>query len=268
MAYRVFSNWITCARPRPNATLRLFCLPFAGGGASAFRSWPSGLPATVEVCPVQLPGREERYAEPARTDLVGIAHAISRELTPYLDKPFAFFGHSLGALLAFEVSRSLRRTNGSDVAALFLSAYPAPQTPRRLPPIHLLSDQELIAQLRRFEGTPEVLLQDPELLAFALPTLRADFQACDTYDYSSESPLACPIVMYGGTDDTYVGAGELEPWREHSSASFELHMLPGNHLFVQSQREALLDDLGTRLTAQILNVAGRGTALGEGEAAS
>src|ERR1700720_4333094 len=126
MSYRVFTTWITCPRPHPQAALRLFCLPFAGGGASVYRSWGSQLPSSIEVCPVQLPGREERYGEPVFTSLIGLARAVAREMTPFLDRPFAVFGHSMGALLAFEVARSLRHSKTPSPGALWLPPAPGP----------------------------------------------------------------------------------------------------------------------------------------------
>ena len=129
MSYRTFSKWITCPHPNPGARLRLFCLPFAGGGASAYRLWAADLPAWVEVCPIQLPGREDRYGEPAFTSLIGLSRAMSREVTPFLDRPFAFFGHSMGALVGFELARALRHSKAPAPLAMFLAAYPAPHLP-------------------------------------------------------------------------------------------------------------------------------------------
>ena len=251
MNHRVFTNWITCPQPNPHAGLRLFCLPFAGGGASAYRGWESHLPSSVEVCPVQLPGREERYLEPAFTSLVGLSRAVSREMAPYLGEPFALFGHSMGALLAFEIARSLRDANAAAPEALFVAAYPAPQTAASRTPIHELPDAEFIDQMRRLQGTPEAVLQNQELMAFVLPILRADFQACDTYRYTHGPPLGCPIITYGGRDDGEVGAQDLDEWRVQTSASFLRRLLPGNHFFVQSQRDLLLTDIGQHLSARL-----------------
>ena len=247
MTYRLFSKWITCPRPSPDATLRLFCLPFAGGGASIYRAWATMLPSWIEVCPIQLPGREDRYREAAFTNLIGLSRALSRELTPYLDKPFALFGHSLGALLAFEVARSLRHAEAPAPLAMCLAAYPAPHVPSARAPIHQLPDPEFIDQMRRLQGTPDAVLANRELMEFVLPILRADFQACDTYVSAPEPPLACPFFVFGGTEDVEVGAPDLERWRELTSGSFSLRMLPGTHFFVQSQRQPLLAALGAHL---------------------
>ena len=247
MSYRVFTNWITCPRPNRDAALRLFCLPFAGGGASTYRLWPSQLPGVVEVCPVQLPGREERYREPAFTSLIGLSRAVAREMTPFLDRPFALFGHSMGALLAFEIARALRHSRAASPAALLLAAYPEPDASSARAPIHHLPDAAFIAEMRRLQGTSEAVLDNQELMAFVLPILRADFRACDTYRYTPEPPIDCPIVAYGGRDDQEVSLRDLDQWRVHTTASFERRLFDGNHFFIQSQRELLLADIGSRL---------------------
>jgi medium-chain acyl-[acyl-carrier-protein] hydrolase len=249
MSARIFTKWVTCSRPNPAASIRLFCLPFAGGGASAYRLWPAALPSSVEVCPIQLPGREDRYREPALTSLVGLSRALSRELLPFLDRPFAFFGHSMGALAAFETARALRHSAAPAPLAMFLAAYPAPQVPLARAPIHQLPDAEFIEEMRRMQGTPEAVLGNAELMAFVLPILRADFEACDTYVCPSEPPLACPFFMYGGTDDREVDSQGLARWREQTSGAFSQRMFPGTHFFVQSHRAPLLDDIAGRLAS-------------------
>src|SRR5262249_13687929 len=121
-------RWLACARPRPQADIRLFCFPYAGGGASVFRGWADGLPASVEVCPVQLPGRGTRFREPAFTRLPPLIEALAESLRPHLDRPFAFFGHSLGALVAFELARYLHQHQGREPVRLFVSGCGGPQT--------------------------------------------------------------------------------------------------------------------------------------------
>lgn len=227
--------------------MRLFTFPFAGGGASAYRLWPAGLPSWVEVCPLQLPGREDRYREAAFTSLTGLSRALARELVPYLDKPFAMFGHSMGALLAFEVTRALRRAEAAAPLALFLAAYPPPHVALARAAIHHLPDTDFIEEMRRMQGTPEAVLQSADLMAFMLPILRADFQACDTYTLAPELPLDCPLFMYGGDDDREVDAQTLAEWRAHTTGAFTLHTLPGTHFFVQSHRVLLLADIAGHL---------------------
>jgi medium-chain acyl-[acyl-carrier-protein] hydrolase len=243
-------TWITRPRPVPGAALRLFCFPFAGGGASVYRAWTASLAPAVEVCLVQPPGREERYSEPAFTDLVTLAGAVAREMAAsWLDGRYAFFGHSMGALVAFETARALRRGDAPPPAALFVSSYVAPQAAEGRRPIHDLPDAAFVDEVRRLRGTPEAVLKSDELMAFVLPILRADFRACDTYRYSAEAPLRCPIVAYGGCDDEHVSADQLDQWRTQTAADFDRLELPGNHFFLQSHRDQLLSDLARRVAS-------------------
>jgi medium-chain acyl-[acyl-carrier-protein] hydrolase len=249
MSPAAFTKTITCPRPNPAARLRLFCLPFAGGGASAYRLWSAGLPSWIEVCPIQPPGREDRYREPPFTSLTALARLLARELAPYLDKPFVIFGHSMGALVAFEIARALRQSQMPAPLALLPAAYPAPHLPLARAPIHHLPDADFIEEMRRMQGTPAAVLENRELMDFVLPILRADFQACDTYVCAPERPLDCPFVAYGGTDDGEVTEPALEQWRAQTCAAFERRMFPGTHFFVQAHRELLLADITARLTA-------------------
>ncbi len=247
MTGRIASRWVTCPHPRDTPKVRLFCLPFAGGGASTYRLWPTVLPSWIEVCPIQLPGREDRYREPAFTNTIGISRAIARELTPYLDRPFSFFGHSMGALLSFEVARALRHSGSPSPDALFLAAYPAPHEAVARRQIHHLPDDEFIAEMRRMAGTPDAVLRNADLMAFMLPVLRADFHACDTYTHPEEPPLDVPFFLFGGSDDGEVAPQALEGWRQHTTAMFVRQTLPGTHFFVQTQRDQVLAEITRRL---------------------
>ena len=221
------------ASPIQIAQLRLFCFPYAGAGALIFRKWSDALPHDIEVCPIQLPGRGTRLTEPPFTKLPCLIEALARALVPLLDKPFAFFGHSLGALIGFELARQIRRQHGLHPVRLFASAGRAPQIPHRAPPIHTLPDNQFLAELRRLNGTPRELLDHEELMEVMLPILRADFALYETYLYSTEPPLNCPISAFGGLQDRRVSASDLEAWRSQTSASFSLRMFPGDHFFLK-----------------------------------
>src|SRR4029453_515698 len=242
-----FDSWIACCKPRPQARLRLFCFPYAGGGALIFRTWSDGLPAEVEVCPIQLPGRGTRLMEPLFTQLSPLIQALAQALLPLLDKPFAFFGHSLGALVSFELARQLRRQYGVQPVRLFISADRAPQIPNRDPPIHSLPEGEFLVELRRLNGTPREVLEDEELRQIMLPLLRADFAVYETYGYSTEPPLNCPISAFGGLQDHRVSRGDLEAWRDQTSVSVSLRMFPGDHFFLNTTQASLLGALSQEL---------------------
>jgi medium-chain acyl-[acyl-carrier-protein] hydrolase len=170
-----------------------------------------------------------------------LSRAISREITPFLDKPSIFYGHSMGALVGFETARSLRHSGAPLPLMMLLAAYPPPHAALARTPMPPLSDKEFIEKLRRWQGLSESVLQNAELMEFLLPVLRADFEACDTYEYSPEVPLDCPLIMYGGSEDQAVALEDLQAWSTHTSKSFSVSMLPGNHFFIQSHRTLLLE---------------------------
>ncbi len=220
--------------------MRLFCFPYAGGGARLFHEWPGALPANVEVCSIHLPGRGRRLLESPFTDMRPLTQAIGRALLPYLDKPFAFFGHSMGALISFEVIRHLRKKGGAQPECYFASGHAAPQISGLHPPANALQDSDLINRLERLNGTPVELLRNPVLMKLLLPTLRADFALCETYTYVDEPPLGCPITSFGGLQDPVVLPEHLRAWREQSVGTFSLRMLPGDHFFMHTSQPLLL----------------------------
>jgi medium-chain acyl-[acyl-carrier-protein] hydrolase len=241
------ANWIIKTQPNPSARLRLFCFPYAGGTALIYRQWPELLPEAVEVCAVQLPGRGNLLGEPPYTRLKPLAHDLRRVLAPHLDRPFAFFGHSMGATLCFEVARELRREGGPQPARLFVSGRRAPHVPNPERPLHDLPDAELFEELRRLNGTPAEVLEHPELMALILPLLRADFSVSESYVYEDEPPLDCPISVYGGLADAHAPREDLEAWRRQTTQDFALRMLEGDHFFINTARPVLLGALAREL---------------------
>jgi medium-chain acyl-[acyl-carrier-protein] hydrolase len=244
MTTTIPNPWLTIPKPNPNAELRLFCFPYAGGGALTFRSWAfSEIIPKIEICPIELPGRGMRMKERPFTQMSSLVQAIAPSLLPYLDKPFALFGHSMGGLLSFELARLLRRDYGCSPAHLFVSGRRAPQVPAPDPSIHTLPNSEFLAELRRLNGTPEEVLQNEELMQLLLPTLRADFAVLETYVYTPQSPLNCPITVFGGLQDPEVCCETLEAWREQTRAVFSLQMFPGDHFFLHTAQSLLLQSL-------------------------
>lgn len=242
------TEWVTRYEPNPRARLRLFCFPYAGGGPHIFRGWSAGLPADVELCPVHLPGRGSRIKEPPFTELLPLARALTRGLLPLLDKPFAFFGHSMGALIAFELARQLRREGGVGPSHLFVASRRAPQLPDPFPQMHALSDAGFIQALRRLGGIPEEILQHEELMQLMLPILRADVTLVETYVYEREEPLDCPVSAFGGTLGHDVTPYELDSWRWLTRRAFRLQMFPGSHFFPVEDRALLLEAIARDLS--------------------
>jgi medium-chain acyl-[acyl-carrier-protein] hydrolase len=243
----ISTPWITYYKPNPHARLRLFCFPYAGGGTAVFRTWVDRMPDTVEVCPVQLPGRETRVMEAPFNRLSTLVRAAAQALLPYLEKPFAFFGHSMGALVSFELARQLRREHDLAPAHLFVSGRWPPQMLDRSDPTYDLPDAQFMKELHSLNGTPKKVLEHPALMALMLPMLRADFEVCQTYGYVDEPPLNCPLTVFGGLQDE-PDRKSLDTWREQTTASFSLRMLPGDHFFLHTARSQLI-----RIIAQELS---------------
>ncbi len=178
--------------------------------------------------------------EPPFTHITPLVQELEHVLTPYLDLPFLFFGYSLGALIAFELTRQLRRNNLPGPNRLFVAAHRAPQLPHSTPTLHNLPNAEFINALYKLGGTPEAVLQHEELMQMLLPVLRADFSIYETYVYSDEAPLSCPLTVFGGEEDPDVRVQELAPWREQTTGQFNINILPGNHFFLHSNQDLLL----------------------------
>ncbi|MFG2863837.1 thioesterase II family protein [Streptomyces sioyaensis] len=244
-------SWV---RPIPGRTepgaLRLFCFPYAGAGASVFREWGADLPESIQAFAVQLPGREDRFFDPAIADLDELLDGLVPALLPYLDRPFAFFGHSMGAIVCWELSRKLQREQGLEPVRVIVSgcrALPAHES-RKLSDLDL-SDEELINELRRLNGTPEELLQNPDFATFILPTFRADLSLFAGYVYRPGELLSCPVSAFGGDADPRVAEEHLKGWAELTTGPTEVEVFPGGHLFLNDERKAVLRSVSRALPA-------------------
>nr|AKQ22666.1 malonyl CoA-acyl carrier protein transacylase [Planktothrix paucivesiculata PCC 9631] len=242
------SSWIIKYYPNPQASLRLFCFPYAGAGASIFRSWSTYLPPDIEACGIQLPGRENRYKEKKFTNIFSLIDALTTALLPNLDRPFMFFGHSVGALLSFAVARQLRRLRYPTPLHLFISSYSAPQLPNLDLPIAKLSDTDLLEEIRLYNGTPSNILENQEFINFYLPIMRADLTLKESYVYLPEPPLNCPISVFGGINDPKISRDSLASWQEQTSKKFNLQMFSGDHFYLKTQQESLLKAIVLDLT--------------------
>jgi medium-chain acyl-[acyl-carrier-protein] hydrolase len=233
-------------RPRSNPRLRLFCFPYAGGGAAAFRLWPNHLPENIEVVAVHPPGRAHRLSEPPLTRIETMVASALNSLTSLMDRPFAVFGHSLGALVAGEFVRTLQ-AEGRSVEHLFVSSR---RSLRHTAPLfHRLPDGDFVAAMNeRYQGIPVEILAHPDLLELLLPALRADIEALETFNPSRDRPkIVCPTTVYGGEFDQTVSQSDLESWNEETVAPCRIRVFPGNHFYLNTAPEAMLADLSTTL---------------------
>jgi medium-chain acyl-[acyl-carrier-protein] hydrolase len=241
------SRWVLCTAPASQAPLRLFCFPYAGGGASTFRDWPVHLASLAETCPVQLPGRENRLKEAPITQMHVLVEAIASALLPYMDdKPFALFGHSMGALLCYELARFLWKNYTLSPACLFVSGCRAPHrqsaylnTSRKR--VCDLSDSALMEWMHQLNGTSQTTLQDDELMSLLLPGVRADFTLAETYAFIEDGMLDCPLSVFGGIQDEQIKRDDLLDWLELTSGPSVTRMLPGDHFFLRSSQHLLLN---------------------------
>jgi medium-chain acyl-[acyl-carrier-protein] hydrolase len=236
------TNGIQTNVPQANtqAVFRLFCFPYSGAGASIFRTWAAPLAPAIEVVAVQLPGRETRRKEPLLSHLPSLIQALTPALLPYLDRPFMFFGHSVGALIGFEVARQLRRIGHTLPRHLVVSGRAAPQFLTSAPPIHQLPDVDFLAALHRYNGTPAIVLENADMMNLFMPILRADLAINETYIYQPEAPFDFPIAVFGGLEDVQVSHANLSGWREQTKADCNLQLLPGDHFFLKHQQKAIL----------------------------
>lgn len=239
--------WLVSYGSSPRARVRLFCFPYAGGGVHIFRDWPRSLPQGVEVCAVQPPGRGSRLRERPYTNLGELVAAAATALRPFMDRPFAFFGHSMGALISYELARLLQAEGRAGPSHLFVSGCRAPQATDKSEVTYNLSDREFVEELRRLKGTPPEVLAHAELLQLVLPLLRADFAVTQTYSYLEGPPLGCPLTAFGGLDDGEASREHLALWRELTTGDFTLHMLPGDHFFLHTSRPVLLETIARQL---------------------
>lgn len=242
------SLWFPGAEDSHPAAMRLFCFPWAGGGALGYVAWKDALRTVAQVCPVRLPGRETRASEPVIDSMDQFVATLAKEIQPFLDKPFAFFGHSMGAGIAFEVARALQRDGLAMPRRLFVSGARSPvfRLNHVAPPDP--SRQEFIAELKRLEGFPPQILNDPRLMSLALPALEADSRMYRRYVYRPGDPLDIPVHAYAGTHDVNTQGEAMERWREVCTGEFTLEWFEGGHFYLEPRRDALIASVRDKLT--------------------
>ena len=236
------SPWIVRRAPRDNASLRLFCFPHAGAGSVIFKDWYADFGPNVDVCAIEPPGRLARRRDPMIRSLPEFVAALEPELEPYLDVPFVLFGYSLGAAMAFESARALRRRRNLEPKHLIVAAARAPQLPRRLTAISQEPEPAFVRELERRYGPIEpVIKSDPEMLTLITEIMRVDLCMLENYQYQAEPSFDCPVLAIGGTEDASLAPGELEGWSAHTSNAFRAQRLPGGHFFLRTAGKELRD---------------------------
>ncbi|MER7195755.1 thioesterase II family protein [Streptomyces flaveolus] len=238
--------WVRRFHPAPEAATRLVCFPHAGGSASYYFPVSRALSPQIDVLAIQYPGRQDRRTEPCVPDLRQLAELIVQRLDPWLDRPLALFGHSMGATLAFEVAVRMQR-RGTTPLSLFASGRRAPSR-HRTETVHLLDDEGLIANIKRLSGTATQFLEDEELLRMVLPSIRSDYRAVETYRYEPVPELHCPIVAMTGDQDPQVTLEEAEAWESHTTGPFEVLQFSGGHFFLNDHATQVTKEVRVRLT--------------------
>ena len=234
-------------------SITVFCFPHAGGGASSYRNWGAAFTPAIAVKVLQLPGREYRFNEAPIALLADAVTDLQRQVLSEANGPFAFFGHSMGALLAYELSHRLRVLGKPEPLHLFVSACRAPQLTQVDEPFSTLPNAAFVSELsRRYGGIPAQILADAEFLAAILPAIRADFTILHAYERAERPPLACPITAFGGLDDPIVRPDALEGWREQTAGTFELELFEGDHFYLQAQRAPLAASIAASLESNAL----------------
>ncbi len=237
------NKWFLIPQTNPDAVVRLFCFPFAGGGASAYYHWHKNLPPFVELIGIQLPGRENRTNEPYFQCMTSLVDVLFRQIQPFLNIRFLFYGHSIGALLAFELARRLRRENCDLPEFLLVSASKPPQTVPHSTIATTLPEKQFIEKISIYENLPTQLLADTDFRKMVIQKLRADISLLETYTYTPERPFEFPIVAYSGESDPVTSTGIMEQWRCQTNGPFVLKVIPGGHFFIKNSQSIFLSEM-------------------------
>ncbi|MFD2416320.1 thioesterase II family protein [Amycolatopsis pigmentata] len=246
---RIMTNrklWLRQFRPAPTAGVRLVCFPHAGGSASYFLPMVTALAPDVDVIAVQYPGRQDRHREPLVDNIVELATTVAGLLDDEDGRPTALFGHSMGALVAFEVARLLEK-RGPRPAALFVSGRSAPSVHNRRS-THLLPDADLIADVKRLSGTDSRIWETPDMVEMVLPVIRNDYRAVNTYTYVPGPDVSCDIMALIGDEDTMVTPDKADQWGAHTTGSFTRHIYPGGHFYLDTHFPAVSRRIAEYLT--------------------
>ncbi|MEW9532108.1 thioesterase II family protein [Microbispora sp. NPDC049125] len=241
------SLWVRRFHQTPRSDVRLVCFPHAGGSASFYHPVSEALSGTVEVLALQYPGRQDRRADPCVDDIADLADQIHEALWPWADRPLAFFGHSMGAILAFEVARRFEWHDRTEMIRIFASGRRSPSS-HRVESVHRRSDSGIVSELQSLSGTDSRLLGDPELLSMILPAIRSDYKAIETYRCAPGATVNCPIDVFVGDDDPKTTLDEARAWAAHTTADFEMTIFPGGHFYLASQQARVISAVADKLS--------------------
>ena len=231
---------------------RLFCMPYAGGGVAAYRLWHKSLPSDIEVLAAQLPGRESRLREQPLTSIAAMVESVRPAVEAATDLPYAIFGHSMGALMAFELTAALAHSGLRAPSHLFVSARRSPDEPDPKFPVHPLPEAQFLDELQeRYGAIPDAVRNEPELLELLLPVLRADIKAVETYLPTHGARVACAIDVYGGEHDTHPYPSQLPLWQRVADQPVRIRMFTGDHFYLNAHREALTADIAARWSTEV-----------------
>ncbi|MGG3571972.1 thioesterase domain-containing protein [Bacillus gobiensis] len=249
------NKWVIIDEVKPEARMRLFCFSYAGGGANVYKTWNKYLPDDLELASIELPGRGRRITEPSIRHKDILVETLKKAILPYLEeKPFCFFGHSMGALIAYELIQSLNKSEGLLPRHFFPSAHRAPHLQRSTnKTTYNLPDDALIQRLRELDGTPETVLNNKELLNIVLPIMRADLQICETYQYSADNKvLSVPITAFAGKGDRSVAVESIDAWSSLTSRSFDCIKMEGNHFFIHQHEQVIVQKIAETLELSVV----------------
>jgi len=242
----VDSRWFLITRPKPRAQYRLFCFPYAGGSATAFNSWEDLLPSSIELVAIQPPGRANRMDEDPLTSVADMAGQLARALPSMLDRPYLVYGHSLGAIVSFEVLHALQAGRLPAPRWYFCAARRAPQAPPRIGPIHEYPLEKFKSELKSFNGTPDVILENDDLMELLVPMLRTELKAAYVYHREPDAKLECNVSVFGGARDQVVLPQELAGWQDHFSAPMDLRIFAGGHFFMEDNKKLVVNAICER----------------------
>ena len=236
-----WETWLSERPVRDEGVTHLYCLPHAGGGVAMYHRWKRILPSSFQVLPVRLPGREDRIRESAISDLNQLIESLLVGFQDSGRQPMAFFGHSMGGLIAFQLSRRLQQTRLGTPKAVFVSAIRPPHLPKPDPMLHTLGDEELIeTALQRYGSTSAASSDERQLMRLMLGTIRSDFEMLERFTFHPDPQLDCPIYALGGADDIAVSRAELAQWEQHTASQFQQRLFPGGHFYLREQEKTVI----------------------------